>query len=123
MGISPPKRHIFVDSFPFEEPNHRGKPKAKQKTTNRKKATPQPRTPKPRVEPTPAEVEAKQERRREYERQLGILNRLTLPWILVITDQHAGYNELTGRARVSINHSIGQYVDDDGNTTNAIESF
>ena len=86
-GISPPKRHIFVDSFPFEEPNHRGKPKksktprrattrkpkAKQKTTNRKKATPQakpqPRTPKPRVEPTPAELEARQERRREYERQ------------------------------------------------------
>ena len=65
VGTSPPKRHIFVDSFPFEEPNHRGKPKksktprrattrkpkAKQKTTNRKKATPQakpqPRTPKP----------------------------------------------------------------------------
>ena len=52
-----------------------------------------------------------------------ILNRLTEPGILVITDQHAGYNELTGRARVSINHSIGQYVDNDGNTTNAIESF
>ena len=87
IGISPPKRHIFVDSFPFEEPNHRGKPKksrtprrattrkpkAKQKTTNRKKATPQaapqPRKPKARVEPTPAELEARQEKRREYERQ------------------------------------------------------
>ena len=60
IGINPPKRHIFVDSFPFEEPNHRekpkksrtprrattGKPKAKQKT-NRKKATPQ-ATPQPR---------------------------------------------------------------------------
>ena len=82
-GMNPSKRHIFVDSFPFEEPNRRVRPKksttprrtttrnpkAKQKTTNRKKATPQPRTPKPRVEPTPAELEARQEKRREYERQ------------------------------------------------------
>ena len=85
IGINPPKRHIFVDSFPFEEPNHRekpkksrtprrattGKPKAKQKT-NRKKATPQatpqPRTPKPRVEPTPAELEARDQNQREYNR-------------------------------------------------------
>ena len=81
--MNPSKRHIFVDSFPFEEPNRRVRPKksttprratirnpkAKQKTTNRKKATPQPRTPKPRVEPTPAELEARQEKRREYERQ------------------------------------------------------
>ena len=47
----------------------RKRPKAKQKTTNRKKATPQPRTPKPRVEPTPAELEARQERQREYDRR------------------------------------------------------
>ena len=40
----------------------------------------------------------------------------------MFTDQHAGYNELTGRPHVSVNHSTGQYVDDDGNTTNAIES-
>ncbi len=78
--MSPPKRHVFVDSFPFEEPkksttSHRAttrKPKAKQKT-NRKKATPrakpQPRMPKPRVKPTPAELETRQEKRREYERQ------------------------------------------------------
>ena len=53
----------------------------------------------------------------------GILNRLTLPGVKVVTDQHGGYNDLTGRVRVAINHSIGQYVDDEGNTTNAIESF
>ena len=52
-----------------------------------------------------------------------ILNRLTLPGIKVMTDQHGGYNDLTGRVRVAINHSIGQYVDDEGNTTNGIESF
>ena len=51
------------------------------------------------------------------------LNRLTLPGAKVITDQHAGYNELTGRTHVSVNHSKGQYVDDDGNTTNGIESL
>ena len=53
----------------------------------------------------------------------GILYRLTLPGIKVVTDQHGGYNDLRGRFRVAINHSIGQYVDDDGNTTNGIESF
>ena len=34
-----------------------------------RKATPKARKPKPRVEPTPAELEARQEKRREYERQ------------------------------------------------------
>ena len=41
----------------------------------------------------------------------------------VVTDQHAGCRDLIGRAHVAVNHSIGQYVDDGGNTTNAIESF
>ena len=53
----------------------------------------------------------------------GALNRLTLPGIKVVTDQHGGYNDLVGRVRIAVNHGIGQYVDDDGNTTNAIESF
>ena len=52
-----------------------------------------------------------------------ILNRLTVPGIKVVTDQHGGYNSLTGRVRIAVNHSIGQYVDGEGNTTNAIESF
>ena len=52
-----------------------------------------------------------------------ILERLTLPGIKVVTDQHGGYNDMTGRLRVAINHSVGQYVDDEGNTTNGIESF
>ena len=87
LEISSPKRHIFVDSFPFKDPNRQGKPKKsttprkattrkpnpKKKPTNRKKATPraapEPRTPKPRVELTPAELEARQETRREYESQ------------------------------------------------------
>ena len=50
------------------------------------------------------------------------LYRLTLPGATVVTDQHAGYNGLVGRAHFSVNHSTGQYVDDDGNTTNGIES-
>ena len=82
--MSPPKRQIFVDSFPFEEPKRRAKPKksttprkpttrkpkAKQKTTSRKKTTtkaePQPRKPRTRVEPTPEQVEARKEKRRAY---------------------------------------------------------
>ena len=51
------------------------------------------------------------------------LERLTLPGTTVVTDQHAGYNELTGRTHVSVNHSRGQYVDDEGYTTNGVESF
>ena len=51
------------------------------------------------------------------------LNRLALPGAKVVTDQHAGYNGLTGRTYVSVNHSLGQYVDDHGNTTNGIESL
>ena len=51
------------------------------------------------------------------------LEPLTLPGTTVVTDQHAGYNELTGRTHVSVNHSRGQYVDDEGYTTNAVESF
>ena len=80
VGMNPPKRQVFVDSFYFEEPNRRGTHKksttprratTKKPKANRKKATPQPaaqpRKPKARVEPTPAEVEARQERQREYE--------------------------------------------------------
>ena len=48
---------------------------------------------------------------------------LSTSLIKVATDQHGGYNDLTGRFRIAINHSVGQYVDDEGNTTNAIESF
>ena len=84
VGMSPPKRQIFVDSFPFEEPKRRAKPKksttprkpttrkpkAKQKTTSRKKTTtkaePQPRKPRTRVEPTPEQVEARKEKRQAY---------------------------------------------------------
>ena len=51
------------------------------------------------------------------------LYRLTLPGANVITDQHAGYNDLVGRSHKAVNHSAGQYVDDDGNTTNRVESF
>ena len=60
------KERIFESRFVIPK---RKRPKAKQKTTNRKKATPQLRTPKPRVEPTPAEMAERQEKRREYERQ------------------------------------------------------
>ena len=80
--MNPPKRQLFVDSFSFEEPNRRGTHKksttpssatTKKPKANRKKAMPQPaaqpRKPKARVEPTPAEVEARQERQREYERR------------------------------------------------------
>ena len=80
--MNPPKRQVFVDSFSFEEPNRRGTHKksttprratTKKPKANRKKAMPQPaaqpRKPKARVEPTPAEVEARQERQREYERR------------------------------------------------------
>ena len=82
VGMNPPKRQVFVDSFSFEESNRRGTPKKsttprratiKKPKANRKKAMPQPaaqpRKPKARVEPTPAEVEARQERQREYERR------------------------------------------------------
>ena len=34
------------------------------------------------------------------------LNRLALPGAKVVTDQHAGYNGLTGRTYVSVNHSL-----------------
>ena len=51
------------------------------------------------------------------------LERLTLPGTTVVTDQHAGYNELKGRTHIAVNHSKGQYVDDEGYTTNAVESF
>ena len=64
--------HTFEFTLSLPKPANRGgrphnwnKPAVK---TSRK-ATPQPRTPKPRVEPTPAELEARQEKRREYERQ------------------------------------------------------
>ena len=82
--MNPPKRQVFVDSFSFEEPNRRGTHKksttppprratTKKPKANRKMAMPQPaaqpRKPKARVEPTPAEVEARQERQREYERR------------------------------------------------------
>ena len=80
--MNPPKRQVFVDSFSIEEPNRRGTHKksttprratTKKPKANRKKAMPQsaaqPRKPKARVEPTPAEVEARQERQREYERR------------------------------------------------------
>ena len=82
IGMNPPKRQVFVDSFSFEEPNRRGTHKksttpsratTKNPKANRKKAMPQPaaqpRKPKARVEPTPAKVEARQERQREYERR------------------------------------------------------
>ncbi len=88
VGMNPPKRQIFVDSFPFvEEPVPKGRPrrsittrrvaprksKATPKASNRKKATPkavpQPRKRTARVEPTPEQVEAGEEQRREYDRQ------------------------------------------------------
>ena len=50
------------------------------------------------------------------------LERLTLPGTTVVTDQHAGYNELKGRTHIAVNHSKGQYVDDEGYTTNSVES-
>ena len=52
-----------------------------------------------------------------------LLERLTLPGTTVVTDQHAGYNGLTGRTHIAVNHGKGQYVDDEGNTTNGIESL
>ena len=51
------------------------------------------------------------------------LYHLTLPGATIITDQHAGYNGLVGRSHRVVNHSAGQYVDDDGTTTNRVESF
>ena len=44
---------------------------------------------------------------------------------LVITDGYPGYNGLSalGYGHEKVNHRIGQYVNDNGGTTNAIESF
>ena len=72
-GILPPKRHLItvVDTFELPTPKGRGhklqnakKPKASKPT---KKVVPQARKPRPRVEPTPAELEAREQKRREYE--------------------------------------------------------
>ena len=87
VGMNPPKRQVFVDSFSFEEPNRRGTHKksttpssatTKKPKANRKKAMPQPaaqpRKPKPKKEksrkaPTPKRTpEEKREARRLYER-------------------------------------------------------
>ena len=74
IGISPPKRHVFVDSFPFEEPNYREKPKKPKKPRRVTKATrkttaPPARKPKARIEPTPEQVEAQKQATRERDRK------------------------------------------------------